>query len=213
MRSRASRSRRSCSRTASRRSQSTTRRWTSGRGSLRRSGRGGKRPARSAAPAPCLAVLELLPDQEAVRQHHQHAVAVKAGPQPALVLVPAQQALGLLVELLHPVPPMGVLHHPHQRRVLPEVAPVVAPLAVAAVLADQPAYPPRALGGDSPAAQGHHLGVQPALAALTPANRPPLPLATGGYQRLRPLRWGKPRSGDAEVATHRVDVTLLAQLQ
>src|SRR5262245_44810203 len=145
MRSRAERSRRTCSRTASRRSQSTMRRWTSGRGSRLRSRRGGKRPARPAASAHPLALRALLPHQETVGQQHQHTVAVEPCPQPALILVPAQQSLGLLVELLHPVPPRRVLHHPRQRRVRPEVAPVIAALAVGGVLADQPAYPPPAV--------------------------------------------------------------------
>src|SRR5436190_1827873 len=192
MRSRAVRSRRTCSRTASRRSQSTMRRWTSGRGSRRRSARGGKRPARPAAPAHLLALLELLPHQETVRQHHQHTVAVEPGPQPALILVPAQQSLGFLVKPLDPVPTMRVLHHPHQRRLRPEVAPVVAPLAVALIFPDQPAYPPRAVGGNAPAAPSHHLGPQPALAALAPADRPPLPFALGG-----PDRWPTPWAGTA----------------
>src|SRR5262249_5463237 len=137
----AERSRSICSRTASRRSQSTMRRWISGRGSRLRSGRGGKRPARPAAPAHLLAALEPLPRQETVSRHHQHSIPVKARPQAALILVPAQQLLGLLVKLLPPVPPVSVLHHPLQRHLPAEVAPVVAALAVACVLADQPAYP------------------------------------------------------------------------
>src|SRR5215471_14886349 len=213
MTSRAARVRTTCSRTASRRSQSTMRRWTSGRGWRLRSGRGGKRPARPAAPAHPLALLELLPDQEAVCQHDQHAVAVEPCPQPALILVPAQQPLGLLVELLDPIAPVRVLHHPLHRHLRAEVAPVVAPLAVAAVLADQPAYPPLALRGNAPAAQGHHPGSQPALAALAPADYPPEPLATRGHPRVRPLRLGELPGGHAEVAADSVDVTLLAQLQ
>src|SRR5437763_7901682 len=123
-------------------SQSQMRRWTAGSGTRRRSGRGGKRPALPPAPAHPLPPLPLLLDQEAVGQHHQHAVAVEARPQTPLVLVPAQQRLGLLVVLLHPVPPVRVLHQPRQRHPPAEVAPVVAPLAVAAVLPDQPADPP-----------------------------------------------------------------------
>src|ERR1700730_206476 len=165
MSSRAVRSRKTCSRTASRRSQSTMGRGTSGRGSRRRSARGGKRPARPAASARLLALVELLPHQETVRQHHQHTVPVKAGPQPALILVPAQQFLGFLVKPLHPVPTMRVLHHAHQRRVPPEVAPVVAALAVAGVFPNQPADPPLAVRGNAPAAQPPHLCPPPTRAA------------------------------------------------
>src|SRR4051794_39948406 len=114
-------------------SQSQMRRCTSGSGTRLRSGRGGKRPALPPAPAHPLPLLPLLLDQEAVGQHHQHRVPMEARPQPPLVLVPARQPLGLLVVLLHPVPPVGVLHQPPQRHPLAEVAPEVTPLAVAAV--------------------------------------------------------------------------------
>src|SRR5581483_7413044 len=130
----------------------------------------GKRPARSAAPAYLLALLELLPHQETVGQHDQHTVSVEPRPQPTLILVPAQQFFGFLVKPLHPMPAMRVLHHPHQRRMPTEVAPVVAALAVAAVFADQPADPPAAVGGNAPAAQRHHVGPQPPVAALAPPN-------------------------------------------
>src|SRR4051812_46849720 len=58
-------------------------------------------------------------------------------PEPALVLVPTQQLLGLLMISLDPVPPVRVLHHPLQGDVRAEVAPVVPPLTVRGVLADQ----------------------------------------------------------------------------
>src|SRR5439155_17975818 len=130
---------------ASSRSQSQTWRCTSGRDTRRRSGRGGKSPPRSSRAGALLPLLPLMPDQEAVRQHHADRVAVEARPQPPLVLVPAQQPLGFLVILLHPVPPVGILHHLLQRRLRAEVAPEVAPLPIGAILPDQPADPPRAV--------------------------------------------------------------------
>src|SRR5436309_3527401 len=152
IRSRSFSSRRACSR-----SQSQMRRCTSGRGTRRRSGRGGKSPTGTAPQGYLLPVLPLLEDQEAVGQHHQHTVAVEARPQPPLVLVPAQQSLGLLVELLHPVAAVGVLHHPLQRRVGAEVAPVVLPLilllAARRPFADQPARHPNPCRRFPPAAQ------------------------------------------------------------
>src|SRR5262245_639218 len=159
------------SRRAWSRSQSQTRRWTSGRDRRLRSGRGGKSPAGPPPQGHLLAVLELLLDQEAVGQHHQHAVAVEARPQPPLVLVPAQEPLGLLVELLHPRTPVGVLHHLLQRRLLPEVAPVVLPLLLPAPrrpLADQPARKPLALRRHAPAPQRAETRLEPALCALAP---------------------------------------------
>src|SRR5690349_16774893 len=144
------------SRAASSRSQSTMRRWTCGSGSRRRSGRGGKRPAPPAAPACPLPLTPLLPHQEAIRQHDRHRVPVKALPQPPLVLVPAQQALGLLVVLLHPVPPVPVLDQPLQWCPGPEVAPVILALAGHAqrLFPDQPAHPPTPVGQHPPAAHG-----------------------------------------------------------
>src|SRR5262249_60826494 len=85
--------------------------------------------------------LPLLLAQEAVGAHHQDAVAVEAGPQPALVLVPAQQPLGLLVELLHPVAPVRVLRHRRQGRLGAEVAPVVLPLVLLALRRPLPYQP------------------------------------------------------------------------
>ena len=125
---------------ASSRSQSLICRCTSGSDSLRRSGRGGKSPPRPTRAGSLLSLLPLTPHQETVRQHHTRCMPVEAAPLPALILVPAQQPLGLLVILLHPVPSVRVLHHPLQQRLRTEVAPVVPPLAIRGILADsQPA--------------------------------------------------------------------------
>src|SRR5262249_55227335 len=155
-------------RLASSRSQSQMRRWISGRGRRLRSGRGGKKPARPATSALRLSLFELLPDQEAVRQHDAHRVAVEPPPQPPLLLAPPQHRLRLLVELLHPGAPVPVFHHLLQRHLRPEVAPVVAPLAVGGALPDQPADPPLAVRRDTPATHGAEPSTQPALAALAP---------------------------------------------
>src|SRR5215813_11129885 len=197
-----------------RRSQSQIRRWISGSDTRRRSRRGGKRPALAAAPAYPLPLRELLPDQEAVRQHHTHRVAVEAGPQPALVLVPAQQPLGLLVELLHPVPPVRVAHHPPQRGLRAEVAPVVAPLAVRAVLPEQPTRPALAVGPDPPAAHGHDRRPQPTLTPLAPTDAPPGPLRLPLDQGVGP--GGRPAAraqGHGEVAADGHHITFATLLQ
>src|SRR5262249_3374338 len=110
---------------AARRNQSPIRRWISGSGRRGRSGRGGKSPALDPTPAHPPPLPPLLPDQEGGCQHHGHSVAVEAGPQPPLVLIPAQQAFGLLVVLLHPVAPVRVAHHRLQPRPRAQVAPVV----------------------------------------------------------------------------------------
>src|SRR5512135_84118 len=113
------------SRMAAHPSQSTTRRCTSGNGSRRRSGRGGKSPAGSTPPGCLLPLTPLQPHQEAGGQHHTDRMPMEPRPQPPLILVPAQQTLGLLVISLHPVPPVRVLDHLIQCCVRPEVAPVI----------------------------------------------------------------------------------------
>src|SRR3954447_662212 len=134
-------SRKTHSLAASRRSQSQIRRWTCGRVTRRRSARGGKSPPRSSRAGLLLPFSPFLPHQKAVRQHHADRVAMEATPPPPLVLVPAQEPLGLLVVLLHPVPPVCVLHYRFQRHPCSEVAPVVPPLAVGGILTNQPAEP------------------------------------------------------------------------
>ena len=122
-------SRNSNSLAASSRSQSQIRRWTSGRGRPSAVRPRGKKPGGGVPAGSLLPLLPLLPHQETVRQHHQHRVAVEApstagpgtGPSPATPWPPR--------ELLHPVTPVRVLHHPLQRHFRPEVAPVVLPLA------------------------------------------------------------------------------------
>src|SRR5690606_13395134 len=101
---------------------------------------------------------------------------------------PAQKSFSLLVELLHQIPPVSILHHRLQGRVRTKVAPVVASLAVAAILPDQPPDPSSPLRSDSPAPHSHRLDPQPTFAALPPADRPPLSSATGGDQRIHSLR-------------------------
>src|SRR3954447_17116074 len=149
------------SRAASSRSQSQIRRWTSGSVIRRRSARGGKSPPRSSRAGSLLPVSPLLPHQEAVGEHHADRVAVEPAPPPALVLVPAQQPLGLLMILLHPVPPVRVLHHRTQRHPRAEVAPVVPPLAVGGVLADQPAELAAGRRRPPPAADRHETAAPP----------------------------------------------------
>src|SRR5207302_6518441 len=140
---------------ASRRSQSLICRCTAGSGRRRRSGRGGKSPPRTSRAGSRLSLMPLLPDQKTVRQHHAHRMAVEARPVPALVLVPPEQFLGFLMKLLHPVPSVGILDQVFQERLGSEVAPVVPPLAVGGVLADQPARPTTARRGHPPAPQRH----------------------------------------------------------
>src|SRR5215470_10829334 len=153
---------------ASRRSQSPICRWTSGSDIRRRSGRGGKSPPRATRAGPFLPLAPFLPHQEAVGQHHAHRMAVEPRPQPALVLVPAQEPLGLLMVLLHPVPPVRVFDQALQGYIRPEVAPVVPPLAIGGILADQPARSPSPRRGHPPGAKGDEPAAHPTPTPLPP---------------------------------------------
>src|SRR5215510_4116361 len=147
----------------------------------------GKRAPWSARASSLLSLSPLLPHQETVRQHHGHRRAVEARPQSALILVPAQQPLGLLMILLHPMPPMGVFHQPLQRHIRPEVAPREPPLAIGGILADQPARFSLPRRGHPPDPQGDELPAHPALAPLPPRHRAPRPRRLGPDQLLGPL--------------------------
>src|SRR4029453_17264164 len=200
---------------ACQRSQSQVRRCTSGRDRRRRSGRGGKRPAWPATPALLRPLLHFLPDQETVSQHPPHRVAIEARPQPSLILVPAQETLGLLVILLHPVPPVRVTHHLVQRYRWPQVAPVVAPLAIGTVFTDQPTGPTLSVALHTVTAHRHERRLQPALAALAPPHASPRPRRLRRYHRLGSLarHAGAPLQGYGEVTTHGNHVTLTPQVQ
>ena len=91
---------------------------------------------------------------------------MESGPPPALVLVPAQEPLGLLGIRLHPGPPLALLHHRLQRHPPAEVAPGVPPLAGGDVLPDPPAELAAARGGRPPAADRDEPAAEPALAPL-----------------------------------------------
>ena len=203
-------------RIASHPSQSTTRRCPSGSGILRRSGRGGKSPAGPPTPGSLVPLLPLPPHQEAGGQHYTDRMPMEPRPQPARVLIPAQQPLGLLVVLLHPVPPVRVLNHRCQRRVRPEVAPVILllpGLTTSRPLPDQPAEPAPAPRRHPPAAHRREPAPQPAGAPLTPAHGPPGRTRPAGQQRFGPLRRGGAGRRQGEVSVDGHHLTLSAPLQ
>src|SRR2546427_803346 len=130
------------SRRAAQRSHSLPRRWTSGRGLRRRSGRGGKCGPRPPAPFAVLPLAPFQPDQKTVAQHHRDRMPMKAIPAPPLILIPAQFRFGFLMILLHPVAAVGILHQHGQGRVCREVTPEILPipgLASSGALPNQPA--------------------------------------------------------------------------
>src|SRR5258705_6303106 len=116
------------SRIAARRSHSLTRRWTSGSGTRRRSGRGGKNGTRPSAHFTLRPLPPFQPDQKTVAQHHREGVPMKPIPAPPLILIPAQFRFRFLMILLHPVAPMGILDQHGQGGVGGEITPEVFPV-------------------------------------------------------------------------------------
>src|SRR6267378_3880625 len=116
------------SRTASQRSHSLTLRWTAGRGTQRRSGRGGKSGPRPSPQRLVLPRVPFQPDQKTIAQHHREGVPMKAIPAPPLILIPAQFRFRFLLILLHPVAPMGILDQHGQGGVGGEITPEVFPV-------------------------------------------------------------------------------------
>src|ERR1700758_2915767 len=100
---------------AAQRNHSLSRRWTSGSGVRRRSGRGGKSGPRAAAHCALLTLSRFQPDQKTIAQHYGDGVAMKAIPTPPLILIPAQLGFGFLMILLDPVAAGGILDRPGQR--------------------------------------------------------------------------------------------------
>src|SRR5262249_5870992 len=90
------------------RSHRTTSRRTAGSVCRHRSGRGGKRLPRTSAPTHHPSLAQFQPHEKAVGQHHRAGMAVEARPQPALILIPPQFPLGLLMKLLNGMPAVSI---------------------------------------------------------------------------------------------------------
>src|SRR5215471_2197892 len=165
------------SRMAAQRSHSLSRRWTSGSGIRRRSGRGGKSDPWASAHSALLALSHFQPHQKTIAQHYGDGVAMKAIPAPSLILIPAQLRFGLLMILLDPVAAVSILDHPGPRRggreITPEILPVPV-LAAAGALPEQPAHMAAAIAIHPPAAQYHKLGAPPLFSPYAPRNGLPV---------------------------------------
>src|SRR6516164_1333284 len=187
------------SRMAAQRNHSLSRRWSSGSGIRRRSGRGGKSRPGASAHFTLLALAHFQPHQKTIAQHDGDGVAMKAIPAPPLILIPAQLGFGFLMILLHPVAPVRILDHGGQRRrgraVTPEILPVPV-LAAAGALPQQPAAMAAASTIHPPAAQRAKLRPPPALGPLAPGNGLPVPERLRRQQRIGPQHragWPRPR--------------------
>src|SRR5712691_2250725 len=166
---------------------------TTGSARRHRSGRGGKRVAWATPVWVGTALSQLQPDQKAHGQHHDDRMPVKARPQPALILVPAQLLFGLLMPLLDGVPAMGVVDQLLQRGRSRQVAPIILVflgLPTRSALPEHPADTGCALRRDPPGAHGYALLAPPSLAPVPPADRTPLAPGHGGQHLVAPLGVG-----------------------
>src|SRR5919199_1226358 len=155
-----------------------TSRCTAGSVLRRYVGRGGKRAASATLLGVMVPFLQPQPDQKAVRQQDGHGMPMKPHPQAALVLIPAQLALGLFMKLFDGMPPVGIPGQYFKRRVWGQVAPEIFPLLglpPCGSLPHQPALMTRPVAGPPPAAHRDKFLAQPPLRPPPPADRAPLP--------------------------------------
>ena len=166
------------SRMAAQRNHSLSRRWTSGSGIRRRSGRGGKSGPRPSAHPASLPLPPFQPHQKTIAQHYCDGVAMNAIPAPSLILILAQLGFGFLMILLHPVATMRILDHRGQhcrgREITPEILPVPV-LAAAGALPQQPATMAVASAIRPPATQRAKLRPPPAFGPFAPGDGLPVP--------------------------------------
>src|SRR5215469_8550984 len=206
------------SRMAAQRSHSLRRRWSSGNGRRRRSGRGGKSGARTSAQLASLALPPFQPHQKTIAQHDGDGVAMKTIPAPSLILIPAQLGFGFLMILLNPVATVGILDHRGQRRGGREITPEILPvpmLAAAGALPNQPAHMAAAIAIDPPTAQRHKLGPPPAFGSCAPRNGLPVLARLRRQQRIGPQHRASlsPPQGHTETGPYRGHVTFPACFQ
>src|SRR5215467_14511997 len=178
------------SRMATQRSHSLRRRWSSGNGRRRRSGRGGKSGPRTSAQLASLALPPFQPHQKTIAQHHCDGVAMKAIPAPSLILIPAQLGFSFFMILLDPMAAVGILDHPGQRRGGREITPEILPvpmLAPSGALPEQPAEMTGAIAIHPPAAPRAKLRPPPALGPFAPGHGLPVLARLWRQHRIGPL--------------------------
>lgn len=205
-------------RTAWWRSHRAPSRWTAGSDRRPGSGRGGNSVAGATVAGRAATLAHLQPGQKTVGQPHRDGVPVEARPEAPLILVPSPVPAGLLMARLDDLPPRGVPGQLFQGSGGRQGTPVELALlqrASAGPLSDPPAHVPLPVTGHAPAAHRHTLLAQPALTALAPAPRAPLPPGYTVAQFISPPHRGGrcPSHRPLEVGPHRPDIPLLPGLQ
>jgi hypothetical protein len=203
---------------ASGRSHWATARCTAGSVLRRCSGRGGQWVASATRPLGAALLASFQPDQQAIRQQDCDHMPVQPRPQPPLVRIPAQLPLGLCMQRLHRVAPMGIAGQRCPRGCRGQIAPGVLPLLglpLRGTLPDQPAQVPLAMAGYPPRPPRHTLLAQPPLSPPPPAHRPPLPAGHAVEPRVCPPHRTRRRTASAhlEGCPPRDHRRLLARLQ
>ena len=138
----------------------------------------GERVSRTSPfPKSMMPLSELLCHQEAVSQHHQNGMPMKANPLTTLIVSPTQELLGILVEAVNLPTLMYITDHLSQWGVGWEVAEVVLPLAllpIAGTLPNQPSLCQTLSFQHTPNAQRDEFLAQPPLGTFPPAYGRPL---------------------------------------
>src|SRR5262249_16149482 len=168
---------------------------------------------RSAPRALLPALLPLQPHQKAIGQHDGDGMAMKPFPEPALVLIPAQQLFSFFMILLHPGTTMDILDHDREGSMSREVTPIVfavTRLAAPGPLADQPAEVGCPIPIHAPAAQGDKLAPQRARTALPPGDCLPVTGRERSQHGIHPLAFPLlgSRQPHPEVCPHRYAIAL-----
>ena len=189
-----------------------TSRCTAGSVLRRYFGRGGKKAASATTLGVMLPFLQSQPDQKAVRQQDGHGMPMKSWPQPPLVLIPAQLALGLFMKLFDGMPPVGIPGQYLKGRVWGQVAPEIFPLLgrpLSDSLPHQPALMTRPVAGHPPTADRHKFLAQSPLRPPPPADRAPLPAGHTVEQLVRPPHGCAPHGPYAERTFRRLNASEL----
>jgi hypothetical protein len=199
------------------RSHGATSRCTAGSERRRHCRRGGKRVASATLRGMMGPLRPLQPDQQAIGQHDGHGVPMKPRPQAALILVPAQLALGLFMQLRDRMPPMGIPGQCCEGDIRGPVAPDRVPFLgrpLGRSLPHQPARVTVSVTGHPPAAHRHALLPPPAVGAPPPATRAPLPTRHRPEPFIRPTHRAGRRASPThrEVGPHRHHIPLVPGL-
>src|SRR5687767_12182848 len=100
------------------------------------------------------------PDKETVSKHQNDSVAMKACPEPTLILIPSKLYFSFFMKLFYEMAAVSILYHHFKRSFTRKIAPVIFPFTLLISprsLSYKPAYSSSALSIYSKAAHSHKL--------------------------------------------------------